>query len=355
MWIRQASMKRIIPGKALAVMILVVLVSALMARPVPARAAVAVTLDNYVRAQTDLHFRRYAEDGYFGTLRHEREPQPVEGRMVRPNRDVLYSIGLFDLAHPVRFVTPERATRMQSMQVINQDHYTPIMSYGGIEQELTQEDVGSRYALVVFRTQVDADDPEDIDDANAMQDEIKWHQEASGSLELPDWDAQQMTALREAILDLSPWISGSHDMFGAKDEVDPVRHLWGTAAAWLGQPESAAFFMTFTPLHNESDRAQVLTVPFDVPITAFWSVTVYDKEGRLLSDAEGAWSLQSSNAHANEDGSVTLLFGGSVEAHNYLAIEPGWSYTFRFYRPAGALLDGDWVPPSPIPLEVPEE
>lgn len=323
-----------------------------LAWPVKVTAAVEVTLDNYVRAQTDMHLRRYAEDGYFGTLLHEREPLPVDGKLVRPNRDVLHSIGLFDLNHPVSFVTPESATRMQSMQVINQDHFTPSMTYGGRELELTKQDVGTRYALVVFRTQVDADDPDDIARANEMQDAIQWHQEASGSLELPDWDAHQMTALREAILALSPWVKGSHQMFGTREDVDPVRHLWGTAAGWLGQPESAAYYMTFTPLHNESDGAQILTIPFDVPITGFWSVTVHDREGRLLPDAKGAWSLMSSNAHANEDGSVTVMFGGNSEARNYLAIEPGWGYTFRFYRPTRALIDGEWRPPLPIPIEL---
>lgn len=339
-------MKRTLPGKPFLAMLH--LATILMIWPAAAGASVAVTLDNYVRAQTDLHFRRYAGDGYFGTLRHEREPLPVEGRLIRPNRDVLYSVGLFDLANSVRLVTPESATRMQSMQVVNQDHYTPIMSYGGVEIELTQHSVGSRYALVIFRTQVDADDPEDVISANAMQDEIHWQQQASGSLELPEWDIGQISALRAAILDLSPWISGSHDMFGTRDEVDPIRHLWGTAAAWLGQPESAAMFMTFTPAHNETARPQALTIPSDVPITAFWSVTVHDREGRLLPSAESNWSLQSSHAQANEDGSVTLIFGGNAEARNYLEIEPGWTYTFRFYRPARALLEGEWVPPSPI-------
>ncbi|WP_083970432.1 DUF1214 domain-containing protein [Halomonas sp. S2151] len=313
----------------------------------------AVNLDTYVRAQTDTHFQNYADDGYFGSLRHDRAPLPVDAEVVRVNRDILHSVGVFDLASPVTFTAPASATRLQSMQVVNQDHYTPMMSYGGREIVLDEESVGSRYALVMFRTQVDADSSADIAEANALQDAIEWSQDDAGELSLPEWDMERLSEVREAVLGLSPFISGSHGMFGAEDSVDPVRHLWGTAAGWLGQPIEDAYYVTVSPLHNDGETPQVLILPVDVPVTGFWSVTVYDARGRLIEGAEGAHSLTSVEADANEDGSVTLHFGGDPQAPNHLAIAPGWTYTLRFYRPAEALIKGDWLPPSPTPVGLP--
>ncbi|MBY5931157.1 DUF1214 domain-containing protein [Halomonas sp. DP8Y7-3] len=313
----------------------------------------AVTLDTYIRAQTDHHFQRYADDGYFGTLRHDRAPLPADADVLRPNRDVLHSVGLFDLSSPVTISTQADPTRLQSLQVVSQDHFTPLMVYGGREITLDQDTVGSRYALVMVRTQVDADSPEDIAKANAQQDAIEWSQAEQGEMTLPDWDVQALADVREAVLGLSPFLSGSHRMFGAEGDVDPVRHLWGTAAGWLGQPIEEAYYVTINPLHNDGDTPQVLMLPVDVPVTGFWSVTVYDDQGRLIDGADGAQSVTSSTADANEDGSVTLHFGGDPDVPNYLAIEPGWNYTLRFYRPTEALTKGEWLPPSPTPVGLP--
>jgi hypothetical protein len=39
-------------------------------------------------------------------------------------------------------------------------------------------------------------------------------------------------------------------MFGPKDEVDPVRHLIGTAMAFGGNPEKDALYLNITPSKN---------------------------------------------------------------------------------------------------------
>ena len=330
--------------------------AALPAGGLAAEQPLVVNLDNYVRAETDRYFTLYGDDGYFGTLRHDRAPPSLdEPEVIRANRDVLHSVGIFDLSEAITFVTPSSATRLQSMQVVNQDHYTVAMEYGGAEIELTEESVGSRYGLVMFRTQVDGDDVADIAEANAMQDAIEWQQSDPGEMSLPQWDEESLGKVREAILGLSPFISGSHGMFGDRNDVDPIRHLWGTAAGWLGQPIEDAYFMTFSVAANDGVTPHILTLPVKVPVTGFWSLSVYDQQGRFLPDAEDASSLTSTRADANEDGSVTIQFGGNPEAPNYLAIAPGWSYTLRFYRPAEALVSGQWIPPSPIPIALPGE
>ena len=84
-----------------------------------------VTVDNYVRAETDMTLARYVKTGALGKFLHIRQPTPIdEQNVIRMNRDTIYSIGVFDLTEPVTIVKPDSKGRFQSMQVINQDHYT---------------------------------------------------------------------------------------------------------------------------------------------------------------------------------------------------------------------------------------
>ena len=51
--------------------------------------------------------------------------------VIRLNRDTLYSPGVFDLdAGPVTITLPDAGKRFMSMQVINEDQYTPEVVYG---------------------------------------------------------------------------------------------------------------------------------------------------------------------------------------------------------------------------------
>jgi hypothetical protein len=63
---------------------------------------VPVTWENYCRAQTDTYFRSYVELAGLGTFYHYRRPVPVDEQVVQyENRDVLPSIGIFDVTEPV--------------------------------------------------------------------------------------------------------------------------------------------------------------------------------------------------------------------------------------------------------------
>lgn len=55
-------------------------------------------------------------------------------------------------------------------------------------------------------------------------------------------------------------------MFGARDEVDPVQHLIGTAAGWGGNPRQAALHTGVEPEQNDGRTAYRLTVR-EVPVT----------------------------------------------------------------------------------------
>ena len=65
-----------------------------------AHAAEPVTPDNFKRAETGFNFKTKVESGAFGKIMHVRKPTPIDKQFViRANRDMLYSFGMFDLSH----------------------------------------------------------------------------------------------------------------------------------------------------------------------------------------------------------------------------------------------------------------
>jgi hypothetical protein len=130
---------------------------------------------NYIRAESDMQFKSYAtKGGGVGKLLHLREPYSVENQTtIRGNRDTLYSAGVFDLTEPVTIAKPDSPNRFQSLLVISQDHFNPVLKHGGGEVRLTLDNVGTRYGMVLIRTFCDPNSPEDLKEAHALQDAIQ--------------------------------------------------------------------------------------------------------------------------------------------------------------------------------------
>ena len=72
----------------------------------------------------------------------------------------------------------------------------------------------------------------------------------------------------------------------------------------------------------------------DVPVDAFWSVSLYNADGYFQKNAYDAYSFNNITAKKNDDGSVSVQFGGcDGKIPNCLPIAKGWNYTVRLYRP----------------------
>lgn len=316
-------------------------------------AAETVNVFNYVRAESDMQFKGYAEKaGGVGKLLNMRDVYSVENQTtIRGNRDTLYSMGVYDLASPVTIVKPDSPDRFQSLLVVDQDMYNPVLKNGAGEVELTIGNVGTRYALVLFRTFADPNDPEDMQKAHALQDAIQIKQASPGSLELPDWDTASLVETRKVINELAAKTDGVPYGFGARGMVDPTQHLVAAAFGWGGNPERGAMYFNFTPDKNDGKTAYTLTMPKDVPVQAFWSVSVYNKDGFFEPNDLNAYSFNSVTAKKDEDGSTTIHFGGDSMATNYLPITDGWNYVVRAYLPGWQMIEGNWTPPKPQPVE----
>jgi hypothetical protein len=314
-------------------------------------AAEPVTVDNFVRAETDMTLDRYVKQGAFGKFLHIRQPTPIDKQaVVRMNLDTLYSVGVFDLTTPVTIVKPESEGRFQSMMVINQDHSMLPIEHGAGEFTFTKEQIGSRYMIVLFRTFIDANDPADIKAANALQDEIAVRQETPGAFEIPEWDDASLAKVRDAIKVLAATRTDAKGMFGDKAKLDPISHLLGTAFGWGGNPEEAAMYDNAVPEKNDGKTPYVVTVK-DVPVNGFWSITVYNKDGYMEKNDQNVNSYNNVTAKKNADASITINFGGGPGAINNLPITPGWNYIVRMYQPKQEIINGTWRFPKAQSLD----
>jgi hypothetical protein len=138
-------------------------------------------------------------------------------------------------------------------------------------------------------------------------------------------------------------------MYGTKDDVDPVRFVIGAATGWGANPPKEALYLNIFPSRNDGSTIYKLHVK-DVPVAGFWSVSVYNAEGYFQQNHYNAYSLNNITAKKNEDGSITVEFGGcDGKISNCLPIMKGWNYMVRLYRPRPEILEGKWKFPEAQP------
>ncbi|MDF3887327.1 DUF1254 domain-containing protein [Cupriavidus basilensis] len=314
---------------------------------------VPVTVDNFTRAESDRYFGFTVKRGGFGKFSHFRELVPVDSQtVVRPNRDTLYSTAVFDLdAGPVTVTMPDAGSRFMSLAVLDENSHVLGVHYRAGSHTFTRKEIGTRYVMLGVRTLIDPGKADDAKQAWVLQDAIHVSQpNGPGRFEVPDWDKASQDALRKMLIALGTTIPDSRRMFGGSGQVDPVRHLIGSAIAWGGIPEKDAFYQIVTPERNDGTTIYRLDVP-TVPVGAFWSVSVYDASGKFHRNALGAYSINSLTATRGTDGAVSIRFGDcGQDATNCLPVMPGWNYMVRYYLPQPEILQGTWKLPPPRPV-----
>lgn len=335
------------------VVIVVALVSTLTMRmqvaPACAAEPVIVNVDNFVRAETAAQFDRMVKvAGGINKWYHNRQPTPLDQQsVIRMNRDTFYSFTIVDISKGARLTVPDAGKRYLSIMAVNEDHYINRIYHDAGTYELTVEEFDTPYLLLTARTLVNASDPEDIEKAHALQDKLKIEAASARPYSHPDYDEASYQATYGPLIELSRGVPDSRGTFGKKEEVDEVRHLIGTAYGWGGLPEYEAYYLNIEP--GLPVGAYQITVK-DVPVDAFWSISLYNKDGYFEKNEYDAYSVNSISGTPNADGSFTVHFGGDPESTNFLPIMEGWNYAVRLYRPRKEILDGTWTFPKVEPV-----
>ena len=307
-----------------------------------------VTDENYSLAETDGIIEGYVKKiakatntNGVGVLMHYRKgADPKDRTIMRINFDTIYSWAIVDLTEPATLSMPETKGRYQSAWFVSEDGYYPGAFTTPGEHKITKEWIGgARYAVIVMRTQVNTKDPDDMAKAHVLQDKLKLTQKDKGSF-VPEnqWDEKEVLAMRAKYMKIGNGMSTS-DMFGKKGAISLKNRNAGNAFGWGGFTPDQAVYPQYFP---KTAAPQTLTLK-DVPVKAFWSITVYDKDGFPQTDT---YNINSAFAVADADGSVTIHFGGDKNAKNYMETFDGWNFTLRMYQPTEAYFNGTWKKPE---------
>jgi hypothetical protein len=333
---------------ALAGMMLVITFGVSASDAPPHVKTTVVTDENFSLAETDGIMAGYVKkiaaatntSGVGVFMNNKKGADPKDHTIMRINFDTLYSFAIVDLKHDATLTMPETNGRYQTAWIISEDAYYPGAFTTPGEHKITREWIGgARYAMIAIRTQANTKDPADMAKANALQEQLKLTQKDKGFFApVNHWDPKEVSAMRAKYLKIGNKMSTSK-MFGKKGEISLKDRNAGTAFGWGGFTPNQAVYPQYIP---KSDAHQTLTLK-DVPVKAFWSITVYDKDGYPQTDT---YNINSAFAVADADGSVVINFGGDKNAKNYMETFAGWNFTLRMYEPTKAYFNGKWVKPE---------
>lgn len=310
---------------------------------------VKVTPETYVRAETDRTFRNISHHaGGVNRWLYSRKPTQLDRQtVVRMNLDTLYSSSIVDTSKGATVtIPPLPAGRFISVQLLDNDHYTPAVYYATGTYDLPQ---ATKYLLVNVRIQViNPKDDAEITMVNKLQDAVVIKANSADPLPPMQWEAASLKALTEQYERDSKQYQSWKGMMGPRGKVDEkTRHL-AAAAAWGLNPEWDATYLNYSGGH---DYRVCHKATYQVPQNqAFWSVTVYGSDGYMKS-ANAV--VNSSNVKLNSDGTFTAYFGSKEtcgEQPNRVDVSEGWNFLMRIYRPGPSVLDGQYKLPAAKPI-----
>ncbi|WP_297097728.1 DUF1254 domain-containing protein [uncultured Draconibacterium sp.] len=276
---------------------------------------------------------------------HFRTPTPLDKQtVIRMNRDVLYSGGVFDSKEGLEITFPEMPdTRYASVYILDNDHYVQDIFY---KPGVYNVKGNTRFLYVIVRVQVyNSQDAGEVEMVNGLQDQFIIKSVTNEEFPEFTWDKQSLDSLRNVYNAESANYSSWKGMQGKRGEVnEKTRHI-AAAAAWGLLPEEAATYLNYKPKESNTDKCYTAT--YSIPENnGFWSITVYGADGYIKSEN---CLLNGSNVTLNDDNTFTVYYGSEEacgDVPNRLDAPDGWNILFRIYRPGESVLDGSFTLPE---------
>ncbi len=308
---------------------------------------IPVTAENFAQAETAWNFTNWARLGADKDLFHFRDVAPTGplAPTVRMNWDTLYSMRIVKVADDRTFTIhlPETDLYM-SAQIIDEDGFTPyLLLKKGKDHEVK---VNTDYAYIGVRTEIiDRRSQASLENAHALQDQIKITGFMDAVYEPPAYDQAQLAELRERYK--QELLDKGIDLTYAKGPGRVDQHILNLshASGWGGMEPELHVTNTYRSSQTMSgDVARFVT--FEDPKNKFFtSFTLYDADGYLM---DGETHINSNMWQPNDDGTITIHFNAGEDAVNNLSSggKP-FNYLVRSYGVSQKVLDGEWRPLKP--------
>lgn len=188
----------------------------------------------------------------------------------------------------------------------------------------------------------------------------------SAAMEAHEW------LMAKAATDVTPWWTNSQWVVPTPPITVPSDFRWETPNYFAVDARAIALSQYFAPtaklgtgsfyfgtFHDHSGAAldggnnYRLRVPAKVPVSQFWSVTVYSLKTSsfFLNSTRLTLGSLDKDLKKNTDGTVDIYFGPKPPAgqeSNWLYTQPGqkWFTWFRVYGPEKAIMDKSWRLPD---------
>ena len=301
------------------------------------------TAENYPTVETSrqlLMAQARAKVNHFAHTRKltRTDDQPV----VRMNRDTYYSFAVVDVSNGATItlpVVPEG--KYISVQPVTEDHRIQPMSYGSGTYQLATH-YGKHLYLIV---RLDGTFSEE--EANALQNTMAIDAGSAEPFRTEPVAKETFVAvensLRQKLGELVATYGGNvnEGMFTAP--TDDSRGLYnfdkytvGAAVGWGGAQIKDNIYES----SPDYPAKGCYEVNFEDPANgAFWSFTVYNRDGFMFDDMA---HMSSNTASTNSDGSYTIHFGCGADALNNLPIKNDtgvFNFVVRHYIPSERVRD----------------
>jgi hypothetical protein len=226
---------------------------------------IPVTLENYEVAESDLAFYNITKlvgmnrFFHFPTGAFDLDNQTV----VRMNRDTYYSGAIIDTTQGATITIPETNGRYLSVMVVQNDHYIDQVFLEPGTHEISSD---TEFAMVAMRIRVNQSDPEDDDAIAALRAGVKLEVGGNASHVRPNYDMEQLVALRDELTVEGTKLGTLMGMQGAHGTIEPMMHLYGTAIGWGLLPDAQAQYLGSPKFPNDGCyMASYSAPPFNKP------------------------------------------------------------------------------------------
>jgi len=320
---------------------------------------VSVTPENYAFAELDVSMNEEVKHGATNKFYHHRMPMEIDKQpAVLMNRDTLYSFAIIDASHGATVHVPKGDGRYISLHVMDHDHTTEHVYYGAGDYKIDPAKA-SHFVVLNIRTQVNPNDPADIDKAHAIQDEYKVtfpEGYTPKAFKMIDWNKDELKKLQTHYRQVADKRGVSKTM-GPRGAYSQEDVNIGAAVATGLLPDQDAWY-SFNTYKVSKDICYTATYPVPgmaKPDLGFYSMTIYGDD--LYLHNEKGSSLSNKELKLNPDGkSFTMHYGtektcGKNAENLLIAPTDNWTLALRVYFPTQDIQDNQYKLPEPKPVK----